>query len=1344
MELDSLEVKIKGTSKPAVDSVEKLITCLGKLSNTLSSVNGSSLTGLANNVNTLGSSVKDFSRIKATDFNRIVKNIDKFSKIDSSKISQLSNTFIPLANGVTAISSVSFENKGLTNFINALTRLSNSNFNTQLVGLSQLGNNVSNLTSALSNSKSVESNTIQIVNAIARLASVGDNAQATSTALPSLGTNIKNLIATLSKTDTVSDSTIQFASALGILASAGNRTAQTASNLNMLAVELKKVMEELSSAPTVKENTIQMANALANLANQGSKVGSTSRSMEKSMNGLSKSTRNVSTNAFSLAKMFGKLYANYFLVIRGAKGLVNDIKDTTEYIEAYNYQAVAFGKIASEWDKDYEKYGYENADTYGKSFQKRVQDTLGKLSGLKVDVGRGLLTESGAKNLGLNIQEISQYASQLASVTNSLGQTGEATTAITKSMTMLAGDISSLFNVDYSQVAQNLQSGLIGQSRALYRYGIDITNATLSTYAYNLGISKSVSEMTQMEKQQLRVLAILDQSKVSWGDLANTINSPSNMMRQFSNNLKETGTVLGQLFIPILTKVMPVVNGVTIAIKRLLVNLASLMGVKIDFESFGQSGYKDTSDGLEDISDGYQDVADSAKKATLSLMGFDEINKLQDDTSSSKSSSGGGGSSIDLTDDIVKAAAEYEEAWNKAFANMENAAVSWADRIEKILDPITKPLKKFAMDVKLGDWFEAGQDINQFVTAVFDTIEKIIDKVDWEKLGENIGDFLAGLDWVDILFKALKLKFKIWEAIAKVIKESFKKAPLETAIIAGFALLNYTRIGKFIGGQIAKKITIDTAKTVITAGGLKSAWETIVIKSMYALDALSASTVIPIGIVASIYIASTIFAAKGIKKYLGNDSKLHKWFETEVLGIDEKGYVTTVTADCTRAEEGVSKLKSQIDGLKDTVINIDVNDKSSIDKANETLVDTINQKNIANKQFQQVSKDYKKIQSTLEKYITKLYKGSVDEFYNFYGQTNDLSDMSQLYEVLTTIGSGNSKVLNQMYDELGTHNVSDIKKVQSSYNSLKGEIDDCNKTIAQLSPTIDESISAYEELNDTTYEYTTSATQHYHDMVVSSKAAISELTMAADDGANAFSNSYREAFNKTKLDGTNTFTTVEETVKALSQSAGINGGNQLYTMFDDRIANIPEATRRAFSNIVGQINAGNIGYDEGESLAENIMSGFNASAWRFTDSVQATLREAFSVDLDIDADVDPSKMTPNEINKGGAINFGKIKIAPKYAVGGFPEDGFFYANHNEMVGKFSNGKTAVANNEQITQGIKQAVIEGMSQVLNTSGNNGGNINVNVTLEGDAKKMFTVTREEAKNYERRTGKPAFNF
>ncbi len=52
-----------------------------------------------------------------------------------------------------------------------------------------------------------------------------------------------------------------------------------------------------------------------------------------------------------------------------------------------------------------------------------------------------------------------------------------------------------------------------------------------------------------------------------------------------------------------------------------------------------------------------------------------------------------------------------------------------------------------------------------------------------------------------------------------------------------------------------------------------------------------------------------------------------------------------------------------------------------------------------------------------------------------------------------------------------------------------------------------------------------------------------------------------------------------------------------------------------------------------------------------------------------------------------------------YANGGFPEDGLFMANHSELVGKFSNGKTAVANNEQITQGIARAVYDAFTSAM---------------------------------------------
>lgn len=762
MELDSLEVKITGTATKAINSVDKLINQLTRLSTSLATVNGSSLSGLANGVNQLGSAMQNMNAGTA-DFTRLAKNITKIGSVDSVALTNTATSLQAVTKAVASISAIPQNATQVTEFAKSLGKLG---------------------------SKSIENAVVNI---------------------PKLGNALNGLMTTLSR------------------------------------------------APTVSQNAIQMTNALANLASQGSKVGTSSTSLQRTLYGVSTSARTATKSSWNLASAIGKFYATYFMVIRGSKKLIEAIKSTTDYIEAFNYQAVAFGKIGSEWDKDYEKYGYDNATAYAESFQNRVNDTLGKLSGLKVNVQGGLLEESGAKNLGLNIQEITQYASQLASVTNSLGQTGEATTAITKSMTMLAGDISSLFNVDYSTVAQNLQSGLIGQSRALYKYGIDITNATLATYAYNLGISKSVSEMTQMEKQQLRVLAILDQSKVSWGDLANTINSPSNMLRQFSNNMKEVGMVAGQLFIPILSKVMPIVNGVAIAIKRLLVNLASLMGVKIDFESFGQSGYKDTSDGLEDISDGYQDVADSAKKATLSLMGFDEINKLQDDTSSSKGSSGGGGSTIDLTDDITKAAADYEAAWNKAFANMENSAVAWADKIEKALEPVRKIFKDFA----IGDFYAAGQDTSNLVAGIFNWFAKAIDKVDWYGIGRKMGDYLAGIDWVEVLSSVGKA---IWEAIKAAIEiwqGLFQSAPVETTIMSVLGVMKFTGLGKKIGERISDALSWSAIKKGLKSfaggGGLLKGLQTMLTTDLSVI--MGAGTATEIGLTIGTGIVGGIGAA---------------------------------------------------------------------------------------------------------------------------------------------------------------------------------------------------------------------------------------------------------------------------------------------------------------------------------------------------------------------------------------------------------------------------------------------------------------------------------------------------
>ena len=54
---------------------------------------------------------------------------------------------------------------------------------------------------------------------------------------------------------------------------------------------------------------------------------------------------------------------------------------------------------------------------------------------------------------------------------------------------------------------------------------------------------------------------------------------------------------------------------------------------------------------------------------------------------------------------------------------------------------------------------------------------------------------------------------------------------------------------------------------------------------------------------------------------------------------------------------------------------------------------------------------------------------------------------------------------------------------------------------------------------------------------------------------------------------------------------------------------------------------------------------------------------------------------------------------PTYSTGGFPEDGLFMANHGELVGKFNNGKTAVANNDQITTAFAQAITNTLAPAI---------------------------------------------
>lgn len=561
-------------------------------------------------------------------------------------------------------------------------------------------------------------------------------------------------------------------------------------NIPRLEQSLSHLISTFARLPEINHSIIEFINSLSGLASQGQRVGSASNTISNSLERFGTSATRATRRAHSLASTIGTLYAKFWLLMRGAKGLKNAFMDAADYLEAYNYFDVTAKKIGKD---TFAKAGVGSAEEYADAFTKTLEEKLHKMSGLELDLEQRLIKTTNAKSLGLNLTELTQYQASIASITNAMGVSQEVAQSTAKAFSMLAGDMGSLRNMDFTQVAQKLQSGLTGQARALYQFGIDITNATLAEYAYANGISKSVSEMSQAEKAQLRLLAILDQSKVSWGDLANTINSPSNQLRMLKTNLKEVGTVFGQLFIPVMQSVLPVLNGLSMAIKQLMVDIAELLGIKLDLDSFGTFG-----DEVDADVDAVEDLNKAMKETKKSIREFDELKVINN----SKDKGSGLGEEIDLTKQIIEATAEYEKVWNEAYAKMR----SKASEIAGIIGDALEPVKTIIKDFHVGDYFKAGQDVSKLVTSITGFFTRAIRSVDWKGIGTKIGEFFKGIDWKGVLSGIAEL---IWAAIQALIDAwtgMFSVAPFETAILTAFAILKYTGLGKSLKENLTKKI----------------------------------------------------------------------------------------------------------------------------------------------------------------------------------------------------------------------------------------------------------------------------------------------------------------------------------------------------------------------------------------------------------------------------------------------------------------------------------------------------------------------------------------------------------
>lgn len=227
------------------------------------------------------------------------------------------------------------------------------------------------------------------------------------------------------------------------------------------------------------------------------------------------------------------------------------------------------------------------------------------------------------------------------------GSVADRSYLMSKNLTQLGYDISSFFNISVEDAMQKLQSGVSGELEPLRRLGYDLSQAKLEQTALTLGIEKSVSAMTQAEKAELRYYAIMTQVTTAQGDMARSLDAPANQLRIFQAQLTQASRAIGNIFIPILQKILPIAIAVLRVVRELADAIAKLFHFKLT--DIDYSGVGNLASGAEDAAAGFDDAASAAKELKKSVMGFDELNILNGNTASGSGSAGvSGGSGFDF------------------------------------------------------------------------------------------------------------------------------------------------------------------------------------------------------------------------------------------------------------------------------------------------------------------------------------------------------------------------------------------------------------------------------------------------------------------------------------------------------------------------------------------------------------------------------------------------------------------------------------------------------------------------------------------------------------------------
>ncbi|MFR1131328.1 MAG: hypothetical protein ACLSFC_21670 [Enterocloster bolteae] len=355
--------------------------------------------------------------------------------------------------------------------------------------------------------------------------------------------------------------------------------------------------------------------------------------------------------------------------------------------------------------------------------QNVVDVTFPRMSKQVDDFAKNAIT-----SFGLSETMAKKFTGTFGAMAKAFGFGEQAAYEMSTTLTGLAGDVASFYNISQDEAYTKLKSVFTGETETLKDLGIVMTQSALDSYALANGYGKVTAKMSEAEKVALRYKFVQDQLSLASGDFIRTADGWANQVRVLKLQFDSLKATIGQGLINVLTPVIQVINRI----------ISKLMSLANAFKAFTEMATgKKGGGGASAVTAGMDAMAQSADKAGAAAggaggaakkaakdmksvsTGIDELNIISPETDSSGGGSGGGADGGYSADEF-----DMGEIDTSAIDEMDSKYQGLIDRAKELKNLFMAGFKVGFGDMSVLDSMkESIQGIKDSLTDIFTSPE---------------------------------------------------------------------------------------------------------------------------------------------------------------------------------------------------------------------------------------------------------------------------------------------------------------------------------------------------------------------------------------------------------------------------------------------------------------------------------------------------------------------------------------------------------------------------------------------------------------------------------------------